>query len=85
MTEVLRSHSCVGMRHRDHAVTGNTLKAVSTGITSYFFGETLDFKLTVEKFLDFQRAIMTEILRLEVRKLDEIFSFWFSFYGWLDG
>lgn len=72
VTEVLRSHSCVGMRHRDHAVTGNTLKAVSTGITSYFFGETLDFKLTVEKFLDFQRAIMTEILRLEFNRFDPV-------------
>ena len=65
--EVLRSQSSVGMRHRDHAVTGNTLKAMSSGLSSYFFGPKLDQKLTVEKFLNFQRQLQTEILRLEVK------------------
>lgn len=68
--EVLRSQSSVGMRHRDHAVTGNTLKAMSSGLSSYFFGPKLDQKLTVEKFLDFQRQLQTEILRLEFQRYE---------------
>ena len=66
VSEVLRSHSSVGMRHRDHSTTGNTLKHMSTGLTRYFFGSKHDQKLTVHKFLDFQRQLMTEILKLEV-------------------
>jgi len=35
-------------------------------LTTYFFGENLDEKLTIEKFLDFQQQLQTEILGLEV-------------------
>lgn len=60
------SQTSVGARHRDHAVTGNTLKPMSSALTSYFFGPNLDQKLTVERFLDFQRQLQKEILWLEV-------------------
>jgi hypothetical protein len=58
------------MRHRDHAVTGNTLKSMNTGLADYFFGSGLDQKLTVRRFLDFQRQLQREILSIEVRSLE---------------
>jgi len=64
---VLRSQSSVGMRHRDHAVTGNTLKSMNTGLAEFFFGPGLDQTLTVKRFLDFQRRLQKEILSIEVR------------------
>ena len=63
---MLKSQTSVGMRHRDHAVTGNTLKGLNTALTTYFFGPKLDKTLTVEKFLDFQVQLQKEILWLEV-------------------
>lgn len=66
MRDVLRSQTSIGMRHRDHAVTGNTLKGLNTALTTYFFGPNLDEKLDVEKFLHFQRELQKEILWLEV-------------------
>ena len=66
VTEVLRSNSYVGMRHRDHSVTGNTIKSINTGLTKFFFGDKLDQKLTIEKFLEFQKQLLLEILKIEV-------------------
>jgi Ca2+-binding EF-hand superfamily protein len=66
--DVIRSQTSIGMRHRDHANTGNTLKEMSSALSTYFFGPQLDKKLTVEKFLDFQRQLQTEILLLEFNR-----------------
>lgn len=44
------------------------LQGVNSALTTYFFGENLDEKLTIEKFLDFQQQLQTEILGLEVSK-----------------
>ena len=63
---MLRSQSSVGLRHRDHTVTGNTLKSMNTGLAEYFFGSGLDQKLTFQRFLTFQRQLQREILSLEV-------------------
>jgi hypothetical protein len=63
---IMLSQTSIGARHRDHAVTGNTLKDISSALNHYFFGPNLDQKLTVEKFLDFQRQLQSEILWLEV-------------------
>lgn len=65
---ILHSQTSVGMRHRDHAVTGNTLKKMSSAMSTYFFGPKLDSKLTLEKFLDFQRQLQKEILWLEFQR-----------------
>lgn len=43
-------------------------KGVNSALTTYFFGENLDEKLTIEKFLGFQQQLQTEILGLEVSK-----------------
>jgi Ca2+-binding EF-hand superfamily protein len=68
--DVLRSQSSVGMRHRDHAVTGNTLKSMNSGLAEYFFGRGLDEKLTVQRFLNFQRQLQHEILKIEFQRYD---------------
>ena len=81
---MLRSQSSVGMRHRDHAVTGNTLKSMNTGLAEFFFGGGLDQKLTFQRFLAFQRQLQREILSIEVDCLK--FSYlllWFT--HWLNG
>jgi hypothetical protein len=36
-----------------------------SGLNNYFFGEDRDGILTVEKFLEFQRRLQNEILKLE--------------------
>ena len=42
---------------------------VSSALAKYFFGEDLKQKLTIERFLDFQNQLQTEILTLEVSKI----------------
>ena len=65
-----RNSTSVGQRHRDHSVTGSVIKNIHlSALNIYFFGPKLDQKLTVEKFLDFQRQLQTDILWLEVGKL----------------
>jgi len=68
--DVIRSQTSIGMRHRDHANTGNTLKPMNSALSTYFFGAKLNNKLTIEKFLDFQRQLQKEILQLEFNRYD---------------
>jgi len=57
----------MGMRHRDRSTTGNTLKTgFNSALTTYFFGADLKGKLTISQFLDFQRKLQHDILKLEV-------------------
>ena len=58
----------MGHRHRDHQNTGNTFKGINSGLITYFFGANREGILTVEKFLDFQRQLQNEILRLEFHR-----------------
>ncbi|ESN92592.1 hypothetical protein HELRODRAFT_69923 [Helobdella robusta] len=69
-SKVFQKIVLLGMRHRDHAVTGNILKSMSSGLANYFFGANLTEKLTVEKFLDFQKQLMTEVLQLEFNRYE---------------
>ncbi|KAG8212701.1 hypothetical protein J437_LFUL019602, partial [Ladona fulva] len=62
---LIRSQTSIGVRHRDHANTGNTFKGVNSALTTYFFGQNLERKLTIEKFLEFQHQLQREILSLE--------------------
>lgn len=62
---LIRSQTSIGSRHRDHANTGNTFKGVNSALTTFFFGQKLDKKLKIEKFLDFQQQLQREILTLE--------------------
>lgn len=70
VTNLMRSHSSMGSRHRDHGNTGSTFKGINSGLNNYFFGEEKKGTLTVERFLLFQRALQNEILELEFRRKD---------------
>ncbi|XP_045608179.1 calcium uptake protein 1 homolog, mitochondrial isoform X7 [Procambarus clarkii] len=65
---LIRNQTSIGARHRDHANTGNTFKGVNSALSTYFFGQTLREKLTIEKFLFFQQQLQQEILSLEFRR-----------------
>lgn len=41
---------------------------MNSALSTYFFGENRNKKLTIEKFLDFQEQLQREILSLEVRR-----------------
>jgi len=71
VTNLMRSQSSMGARHRDHQAS--TLKTgINSGLTHFFFGPDSEGILTVDKFLQFQRHLQTEILRLEFdRKMSE--------------
>ncbi|XP_055712215.1 calcium uptake protein 1 homolog, mitochondrial isoform X2 [Phlebotomus papatasi] len=62
---LIRQQTSIGNRHRDHANTGNTFKGVNSALTTYFFGPKMDQKLTIERFLEFQKQLQREILTLE--------------------
>ncbi|KAF7247463.1 Calcium uptake protein 1, mitochondrial [Varanus komodoensis] len=64
---IIRSQTSMGMRHRDRSTTGNTLKTgFNSALTTYFFGADLKGKLTISHFLEFQRKLQHDILKLEV-------------------
>ncbi|XP_054716231.1 calcium uptake protein 1 homolog, mitochondrial-like isoform X2 [Uloborus diversus] len=65
---IIRGQTSVGMRHRDHSNTGNIYKGFGSALSTYFFGPNLDRKLTIEKFLEFQLQLQTEILTLEFQR-----------------
>ncbi|EMP34950.1 Calcium uptake protein 1 [Chelonia mydas] len=63
---IIRSQTSMGMRHRDRSTTGNTLKTgFSSALTTYFFGSDLKGKLTISNFLEFQRKLQHDVLKLE--------------------
>lgn len=45
-----------------------TLQGINSALTTYFFGQKLNEKLTIEKFLDFQQQLQREILSLEFQR-----------------
>ncbi|XP_041124406.1 calcium uptake protein 1, mitochondrial-like isoform X1 [Polyodon spathula] len=70
---IIRSQTSMGMRHRDRSTTGNTLKmAFSSALTTYFFGAELKGKLTIKNFLEFQRRLQHDVLKLEFERNDPV-------------
>nr|XP_020455058.1 calcium uptake protein 1, mitochondrial isoform X2 [Monopterus albus] len=71
---IIRSQTSMGMRHRDRSTTGNTLKTggCSSALTTYFFGEDLKGKLTIGSFLEFQRKLQHDVLKLEFERNDPV-------------
>nr|XP_015202165.1 PREDICTED: calcium uptake protein 1, mitochondrial isoform X1 [Lepisosteus oculatus] len=70
---IIRSQTSMGMRHRDRSVTGNTLKSgFSSALTTYFFGADLKGKLTIKSFLEFQRKLQHDVLKLEFERNDPV-------------
>ncbi|XP_006820556.2 calcium uptake protein 1 homolog, mitochondrial-like [Saccoglossus kowalevskii] len=71
VTQIIRAQTSTGQRHRDHAVTGSTLAHhINSALTTYFFGENMDQKLTINKFIEFQTRLQEEILKLEFNRFD---------------
>ncbi|KAK7113550.1 calcium uptake protein 1, mitochondrial-like isoform X2 [Littorina saxatilis] len=69
--EVIRNQTSVGMRHRDHAVTGSVDHGLSSSLLCYFFGKDGKRKLTVKEFLDFQRQLQREINKIEFERYSD--------------
>ncbi|XP_009994694.1 PREDICTED: calcium uptake protein 1, mitochondrial isoform X2 [Chaetura pelagica] len=70
---IIRSQTSMGMRHRDRSTTGNTLKTgFNSALTTFFFGADLKGKLTISHFLDFQRKLQHDILKLEFERHDPV-------------
>ncbi|XP_046884994.1 LOW QUALITY PROTEIN: calcium uptake protein 1, mitochondrial [Hypomesus transpacificus] len=71
---IIRSQTSVGMRHRDRSTTGNTLRnaGCSSALTTYFFGQDLKGKLTIGAFLEFQRKLQHDVLKLEFERNDPV-------------
>ncbi|XP_018418414.1 PREDICTED: calcium uptake protein 1, mitochondrial isoform X2 [Nanorana parkeri] len=70
---IIRSQTSMGMRHRDRSTTGNTLKTgFSSALTTYFFGADLKGKLTISNFLEFQRKLQHDVLKLEFERQDPV-------------
>ncbi|KAL2082973.1 hypothetical protein ACEWY4_020746 [Coilia grayii] len=71
---IIRSQTSMGMRHRDRSTTGNTLKTAgcSSALTTYFFGADLKGKLTICSFLEFQRKLQHDVLKLEFERNDPV-------------
>ena len=42
-------------------------QGVNSALSAYFFGPNRDQKLTIDKFLEFQKQLKEEILTLEVK------------------
>ncbi|NWU40706.1 MICU1 protein, partial [Hylia prasina] len=73
IASIIRSQTSMGMRHRDRSTTGNTLKTgFNSALTTYFFGADLKGKLTISHFLDFQRKLQHDILKLEFERHDPV-------------
>ncbi|XP_043911927.1 calcium uptake protein 1, mitochondrial isoform X2 [Protopterus annectens] len=70
---IIRSQTSMGMRHRDRSTTGNTLKTgFNSALTTYFFGADLKGKLTIKSFLEFQRKLQHDVLKLEFERHDPV-------------
>ncbi|XP_029818439.1 calcium uptake protein 1, mitochondrial isoform X2 [Manacus vitellinus] len=70
---IIRSQTSMGMRHRDRSTTGNTLKTgFNSALTTYFFGADLRGKLTISHFLEFQRKLQHDILKLEFERHEPV-------------
>lgn len=63
--EVIRNQTSVGLRHRDHSVTGSVDHGLSSSLMTYFFGKDGRKKLTHKEFLEFQRLLQREINKIE--------------------
>ncbi|KAF7638595.1 hypothetical protein Mgra_00001973 [Meloidogyne graminicola] len=70
--ELILSQSNIGQRHRDH-ITGTgtfTKSGKNSAITRYFFGSDNLQKLNINKFLQFQKDLHYDILKIEFERRD---------------
>jgi hypothetical protein len=65
---IIRNQTSLGQRHRDTRMTGSVIKE-NSALNEYFFGENLSQLLTVKKFIDFQRKLQAEVIKMEVKPI----------------
>jgi hypothetical protein len=68
---ILRNKTSLGQRHRDTYMTGSVIKGNST-LNEYFFGSDLKGLLTVNKFIDFQKRLQTEVIQMEFEYFSDV-------------
>lgn len=68
---ILRNQTSIGTKHRNHGNTGSIDHGMSSALSSFFFGKDGKEKLTVQRFLDFQRELHTEINKIEFNRHSE--------------
>ncbi|CAH1793329.1 unnamed protein product [Owenia fusiformis] len=68
---IIRSQTSIGQRHRDHSTTGSTLKGMNSALSIYFFGKKFDKKLTINEFLEFQKQLQDEVLKIEFQRYEK--------------
>lgn len=61
---IIRSQTSSGQRHRDTRMTGSVIRE-NHHFNEYLFGPNLDQLLTVERFVEFQRRLQAEVVRME--------------------
>ncbi|XP_045153025.1 LOW QUALITY PROTEIN: calcium uptake protein 1, mitochondrial-like [Echinops telfairi] len=70
---IIRSQTSMGVRHRDRPTPGSTLKTgLCSALTTYFFGTDLKRKLTIKNFLEFQRKLPHDVVKLEFECHDPV-------------
>ncbi|CAI4222118.1 unnamed protein product [Auanema sp. JU1783] len=70
---LIMSQTTVGQRHRDHVTPNFSYRAeANSGLEAYFFGKDGNRKLSAEKFLEFQRALHEDILKMEFARRHEL-------------
>jgi hypothetical protein len=55
----------MGQRHKDTRMTGSVIKENAV-LNEFFFGKSRNELLTCEKFLDFQKQLQAEVIKMEV-------------------
>uniref|UniRef100_A0A915MIU2 EF-hand domain-containing protein n=1 Tax=Meloidogyne javanica TaxID=6303 RepID=A0A915MIU2_MELJA len=70
--ELILSQSNIGQRHRDHITGAGTFtkSGKHSAITRHFFGYDNLQKLNIDKFLEFQKNLHYDILKIEFQRRD---------------
>ncbi|KAE9421514.1 hypothetical protein Angca_004781, partial [Angiostrongylus cantonensis] len=70
---LIMSQTKVGQRHRDHISHNTSFRVASnSALARYFFGEDGKKTLSASKFLEFQKSLYDDILRMEFERRDAL-------------
>ncbi|KAK6747790.1 hypothetical protein RB195_000779 [Necator americanus] len=70
---LIMSQTTVGQRHRDHITPNSSFRVESnSALEHYFFGRDGTKTLSADKFLEFQKCLYNDILRMEFERRDAL-------------
>ncbi|KIH53773.1 EF hand [Ancylostoma duodenale] len=70
---LIMSQTTVGQRHRDHITPNSSFRVESnSALECYFFGKDGTKTLPASKFLEFQKCLYNDILRMEFERRDAL-------------